>query len=245
MVTGCCRPTPSDSMRPHRAFSPVIQEQVELFGPEAKHLLEVLRARPGDKLTLFDGKGTEATAIIEAVASGHLWLKVVEKRQASREPPVPVELYVALLKGDKLSEVVRAATELGVSKIILIITVHSVAKEMGESKLQRLRRVAVEAAKQSERSLVPLVAGPIPISEVPGVKQGLVAHPGTSRLVQEILAPGYPVSLATGPEGGFSDAEVLLLEAKGFTRVSLGPRILRAETAAISLVSLVTAGAGV
>ena len=155
-----------------------------------------------------------------------------------------VVLYVALLKGDKLAEVVRAATELGATRIQPLVTRHSVPKEMGEGKLRRLRAVALEAAKQSGRVVVPEVLPPILLKAVPQVAQGLVAHVGATARVREVLDPEKPLALAVWPEGGFVEEEVALLEARGFTPVSLGRRILRAETAALALLALCTAGEG-
>ena len=233
------------AVRPHRAFAPKLEPLLTLTGREAHHLADVLRARPGDAVTVFDGEGLEGRAVVRSVEDGVVELEVTETWPASREVPVPVVLYVALLKGDKLADVVRAATELGATKIIPLVCVHSVAKEMGEGKLLRLRRVALEAAKQSERTTIPEVLAPIPLSAIPPVEQGLVAHPGGSLRVRDILELSRPVALATGPEGGFSEDEMQILLERGFTPVTLGRRILRAETAPLALLSLVTAGEGV
>jgi 16S rRNA (uracil1498-N3)-methyltransferase len=231
-------------MRPHRALVPHLSPEIELRGREAHHLLEVLRARPGDVVTVFDGKGLEGRAVVERVEEGFLWLRLEQSWEASREVGVALELYVALLKGDALAEVVRAATELGVTRIVPVVSVHSVAKEMGAHKLERLRRIAVEAAKQSGRTVVPVVAEPIPLKQIPQVEQGFVAHVGAELRVRDVLEPGKPISLATGPEGGFSPQEVEFLTRRGFRPVTLGRRILRAETAPLALLALVTAGEG-
>lgn len=231
-------------MRPHRAFVQTIQSELELSGREARHLADVLRARPGDVLTVFDGKGLEGRAVILSADSGLVSLRVNETWTASRETPQPVTLYVALLKGDKLADVARAATELGVAAIVPVLTQHCVVREMGESKLLRLRRVGVEAAKQCERSVVPEVKPVISLKLIPRVEQGFVAHPGSSARVRDSFDPDKPTALLTGPEGGLAVSEIEILEAKGFTPVTLGPRILRAETAPVALLSLVTAGEG-
>ena len=221
-------------MRPHRAFSPGLTGVLPLR--ETRHLVEVLRARVGDRFTVFDG---EREALAEVVDLGPpLRYRVLEERRPEREVGVEVVLYVALLKGDKL------ATELGATRIQPLVTRHSVPKEMGEGKLRRLRAVALEAAKQSGRVRVPEVLPPIPLKAVPQVAQGLVAHVGATARVREVLDPEKPLALAVGPEGGFAEEEVALLEARGFTPVSLGRRILRAETAALALLALCTAGEG-
>jgi len=227
-------------VRPHRAFSPGLTGV--LPPAEGRHLVEVLRARVGDRFTVFDG---EREALAEVVDLGPpVRYRILEERLPQREVGVEVVLYVALLKGDKLSEVVRMATELGATRIQPLITRHSVPKEMGEGKLRRLRAIALEAAKQSGRVVVPEVLPPIPLEAVPRAAQGLVAHVGARARVREVLDPEKPLALAVGPEGGFAEEEVALLEGRGFTPVSLGRRILRAETAALALLALCTAGEG-
>lgn len=231
-------------MRPHRAFVPVIQPQVELGGAEAHHLLDVLRAREGDLLTVFDGKGLEGRARVLQTQPGWVRLGIEEVWPASKEPPQPITLYVALLKGDHLAEVARAATELGVAEIVPILTQHCVVRELSENKLLRLRRVVLEAAKQCGRSVVPEVRPLRPLGHIPAVVQGFVAQPRVSGLVQDHFDPEKPTALLTGPEGGLGESEVAFLVQQGFTPVTLGPRILRAETAPIALLSLVTAAFG-
>jgi 16S rRNA (uracil1498-N3)-methyltransferase len=227
-------------VRPHRAYSPGLTGVLPL--EEGRHLVEVLRAGVGDRFTVFD---ESREALAEVVDLGPpVRYRILEERRPEREVGVEVVLYVALLKGDKLSEVVRAATELGATRIQPLITRHSVPKEMGEGKLRRLKAIAKEAAKQSGRLRVPEVLLPIPLKAVPEVEQGLVAHVGARALVREVLDLNRNLSLAVGPEGGFAEEEVALLKERGFTPVSLGRRILRAETAALALLALATAGEG-
>jgi len=231
-------------VRLHRAFVPELKEEIELKGPEAHRLLHVLRLGPGDRVRVFDGQGQEALAEITAVHKNRLRLRLIAPEAKNAEPPVPVVLYVALLKGDKLADVVRAGTELGATAFVPLITARSVPKTLGPQKLERLRRIAREAAKQSGRARVPEVRPPIPLAEVPAVEAGLVAHPRAEKRVGEVLDPTRPLALATGPEGGFTDAEVAALAERGFIPVYLGPRVLRAETAPVALLALVTAGLG-
>jgi 16S rRNA (uracil1498-N3)-methyltransferase len=227
-------------VRPHRAYSPGLTGVLPL--EEGRHLVEVLRAGVGDRFTVFD---ESREALAELVDLGPpVRYRILEERSPEREVGVEVVLYVALLKGDKLSEVVRAATELGATRIQPLITRHSVPKEMGEGKLRRLQAIAKEAAKQSGRLRVPEVLPPIPLKAVPEVEQGLVAHVGARALVREVLDLNRNLSLAVGPEGGFAEEEVALLKERGFAPVSLGRRILRAETAATALLAIVTAGEG-
>ncbi len=231
-------------MRPHRAYVPELRAEVWIEGPEGAHLVRVLRARPGDRLTLFDGQGREALAEVVAIAGERVRVRVLDLQETDREPDIPVTLYLALLKGEKLFDVVRMGTELGVSRFVLVVSQRSVAKAIGKGKLDRAMRVAVEAAKQSGRTRLPTIEGPLPLKALPRVGQGLVAEPHASARVGDVLDPSRPVSLLVGPEGGLSEEELRLAEARGFTPVTLGRRILRAETAACTLVALVTAARG-
>ncbi len=177
-------------MRPHRAYVPHLAPEVELLGKEAHHLVEVLRARPGDALSVFDGKGQEGRARVVAVGRGWVRLKVEETWSAGREPPIPIILYVPLLKGDHLAEVVRAATELGATRVVPVLTQRCVVRELSETKLLRLRRVAQEAAKQCLRSVVPQVEPFAPWARCPPAEQGFVAHPTRSSRCGNAFTPG-------------------------------------------------------
>jgi 16S rRNA (uracil1498-N3)-methyltransferase len=227
-------------MRPHRAFHPILETTLVLNAIEAAHL-RVLRAQVGDVLTVFNGAGLEAHATI--LEAGERYVLHLEPPQpSSLEPPQPITLAIALLKADKLADVVRSATELGVARVQLLATQHAQAKEIGAQKLERLRRIAAEAAKQCQRNLIPQILEPIGLAGLSA--PGIVAHPHSSRLPREAVLWDAPLSVVCGPEGGFSSQEIELLEAKGMVRVSLGRRILRAETAALALVSSLTAAEG-
>lgn len=230
-------------MRSHRAFVNRLEPVAQLTGSEAAHL-RVLRANIGDTVTLFDGAGLEADAKILRLKDFTITLEVGESRVVNLEPPQEITLAIALLKGDKLAEVVRAATELGVLRFQLLMTDHADVKEIGAQKLERLQRVALEASKQCRRAVTPLVLPPIKLKQLEPVACGLVAHPGSSLKPREALNWDVPVTVATGPEGGFSGSEIQWLETRGFVRVGLGPRILRAETAPIAILGALTAGEG-
>lgn len=230
-------------MRPHRTLVPRIEARMFIGGREAVHLRLVLRAGVGDRLWVFDGRGMEARARVAEVGEDHLELVLLGRPGlAGREAGVEVSLYMAVLKGDQLALVVRAATELGVTRIVPLITARNLPKHMGEEKLRRLSRIAVEASKQSGRTVVPAIGPLCPLEEVEAVEHGLLASPGATMGVLQAIDPAAAVALAVGPEGGFDPAEEAYLTARGFLPVSLGPRVLRAQTAALTLVALVTAG---
>jgi 16S rRNA (uracil1498-N3)-methyltransferase len=225
-------------MRLHRAFVTTISASVFIKGREFEHL-RVLRLRVGDGLIVFDGTGLEADARIVEIDEISVQLEVDAPRKVNLEPPQAITLGIALLKGDKLADVVRACTELGVGTIQLLVTEFSDAKEIGSQKLQRLRRIALEASKQCKRSVVPNILEPVKLLQyVP--ENALMAHPGSSVLPRVAVRWNGPVTLFTGPEGGFSDQEIAWLEQHHVTRVGLGPRILRAETAPMALLAAIT-----
>ncbi|GGJ19317.1 16S rRNA (uracil(1498)-N(3))-methyltransferase [Deinococcus roseus] len=211
-----------------------LSDTIELSGPEVQHM-RVLRLKNGDEVHLFDGSGWEARARIEEMDTFTATLVVLEKFQNDLELPKPITLALALLKGDKLADVVRACTELGVSRFQLLKTQYADVPDLGDNKLVRLKRIAEEASKQSRRAVVPEVLSPITLKQLPSVTKGFVAHPHTQSTLLEHLTWDSEVWFATGPEGGFSAAEIELLQHKNFLPITLGKRILRAETAPIAL----------
>lgn len=214
---------------------------VRVIGREAHHLARVLRARAGDPVLAFDGAGREADGRIEAIEDAAVVLIVGPPRVASVEAPVAVTVVVALLKGDKLAQVVRQATELGASAVRPVVTARCDVPRLSPSKAERLRRVAAEAAKQSGRAVVPVVHDPVPLAQVHWDGPAVVADPRAAKPWSE-LDPGEAVSagamtVITGPEGGFAPEEIDALEDRGVRPVRLGARILRAETAPLALLA--------
>ena len=216
------------------------------LGPQATRHLHVLRLQAGERVQVFDGQGAHAEAVVFDLhpdagrATLHLQPDSVGTVRGA-ETPQPVTLAVALLKGDKLTDVVRAATELGAANIQLLITQHAEARDIGAQKLTRLRRIASEAARQSERSVTPDVLEPVKLSTYQWNGTLLVAHPGSTTRITELLTWDAPLTLLSGPEGGLSDTEMQDLQARGAQAITLGPRILRAETAPIAMLGAIAA----
>ncbi|MDV6373473.1 16S rRNA (uracil(1498)-N(3))-methyltransferase [Deinococcus arenicola] len=210
-------------------------------GPRDARHLHVLRLKVGDVLRVFDGQGAEAEAQILELDAGRAVLTLGEAVSGAAETPFPLTLAVALLKGDKLSDVVRAATELGVARVQLLVTARADAREIGAQKLTRLQRVAEEASKQSRRAVTPEVLPPIPLADFQWEGQLFVAQPGSAGRIISLLDWAAPVNILTGPEGGLTDAEVSGLLERGAHAVTLGPRILRAETAPVALLGAIAA----
>lgn len=212
---------------------------IELTGPESHHLATVLRLRPGDRVTLFDGAGTEAVAEIAAVGKRAATLQVVS-RQTTARPAPPLILAAAVPKGDRFRWLVEKATELGVDQLIPLDTSRSVV-EPGRGKLDRMHQTVIAACKQCGRNHLMEIRPPSPWDELltrelpRGI--GLIAHPDGEPLMTALasLPRDRPLLLIVGPEGGFTPDEIAQVRAAGIRTVHLGPHILRIETAAVSL----------
>ncbi|MCX7426011.1 MAG: RsmE family RNA methyltransferase [Planctomycetia bacterium] len=220
-----------------------------LAGPEAHHLTHVKRARPGARVTLFDGSGAEFPAEVRTIGRGEVVLSVLGRDEIDRESPIELTLAVSLPKGDRQRWLVEKCTELGVSGIVPLITTRSVVQP-GPQAAKRLARAVIEASKQCGRNRLlairdaqgwaDFVASPVACDRFNTLR--LVAHPAATTTPMDLLGAGLPdrVLLAVGPEGGFTPEEVELALAAGWRAIDLGPRILRIETAAVLLSGLVT-----
>lgn len=228
------------SQRVHRVLVPALTAgALELRGPEAHHLRDVLRVKPGAAVEAFDGAGQVASGVIGAVSRDGVTLQLEEPRRGEVEAPVELTVAVALLKSDKLSDVVRQCTELGAARFELLVTRHADVTSLSPARLLRLRRVAEEAARQSGRATVPEVSDPSPLGQLEWDGTAIVAEPEAESTLGEVLASGGShagaLTIVTGPEGGFAPEEVAELVARGARAVRFGPRVLRAETAPVAL----------
>lgn len=222
---------------------PIAARQARLLTTEAHHLAHVMRAKPGDEVVLFDGSGAEFDGRVNHVGRSEIILDVGERREVNRELPMPITLGVALPKGDRQRWLVEKSVELGVARLVPLVTQRSNARESASS-MAKLRRAVVEASKQCGRNRLMEVTEPLELaSYLQSASAGWrwLAHPGAcSASVESNPPPDSPVgeiSLAVGPEGGFAEAEVALALQQGWSCVDLGGRILRVETAALALVA--------
>ena len=237
----------------------VAAEQVTLMGSEAHHLMHVMRAARGDRITLFDGSGAEFTAEVDRVDRKEVRLTIFERIDVDRELPVRITLAVALPKGDRQRWLVEKAVELGVAAVVPLVTERSVARPKAQS-LARLGRAVVEASKQCGRNRLMEIEEPRAwsdfVQETSDLPWRFVAHPGGSvgRLPTAASFPStvnepqsgpaparQSILAAIGPEGGFSEAEIALATAAGWQKIGLGRRILRTETAAVLLAGIISA----
>jgi len=222
-----------------------------ISGSEARHISKVLRMSKGDHLILMDGKGNRFEAVIES--SGHKELLMRLERPLPKPPPPPVEICIcqALLKSSAMDYLIEKSSELGVTEIIPFFserTIATVAQARAEGRARRWRGIAQGAAKQSDRIKPAELSLPVSYKELmdrwrqdEGIKVVLWEKEESTDLKKLMRASASPKRFIgmVGPEGGFSKEEIDMAREAGFRPVSIGRRILRAETAAITLVAIV------
>ena len=240
---------------------PVSGPRATLAGDEARHLTRVMRSAVDDEVILFDGSGAEFLARIASVSKSQVALAIKERRLIDRELPWRLTLAVALPKGERQKWLVEKATELGVARLVPLVTERGVAQPV-EAALARLRRTVIEASKQCGRNRLMEIGEPVGAAgwfanessgfrvqgsgqetgtrqesgienPVPSCLQ-LIADPSGGPLASVPRASG-DLTCAVGPEGGFTPAELAAAEEHGWQCVSLGASILRVETAAVAL----------
>jgi len=205
---------------------------VGLAGPEARHLAVVCRVRPGDRVYLFNGDGRQYLATVTESSKHGVALNVEAVEEPRRELGFRLEVAAPLPKGDRGQFLVEKLTELGVTDFVPLRAARSVVHPKDAEKL---RRYVIEASKQCGRNVLMRVA-PLTDWKEYATRAGLpplrlLAHPGAERGIQSTQS--QDVACAAGPEGGFTDEEVALAREAGWSVVSLGPRVLRVETAAL------------
>jgi len=222
-----------------------------ITGAEAKHMTRVLRMGPGERFVLLDRKGARFEAVIEEVSRHHVLVHLETPLPAPGPSPVHMTLCQALLKSQHMDLIVEKTSELGVDRILPYVSERTVVKVEGDKAHRKLRHweeIAQSAAKQSDRAL-PAEIGPIysfgellaVLSKESALKILLWEQEGIRSLKPFLrsVSPAPKVLALVGPEGGFSEREAKEAGEAGFVSVSLGCRILRAETAAISLVTII------
>ncbi len=219
------------------------KERVSILGKEARHIFQVLRHKVGDKISVVDGRGMEYEVELEAVSLERVQGRILERRKGEREPLTRVTLAQSIPKGSRMDYLIEKATELGVDRVIPVVSARSQVLPDGDSKVRRWRRIALSAMKQSGRSILPAVEGVIRLPELlDSIEEqdlSLIAWEGGGKRLGELLHDGIQsVLLVVGPEGGFQESEVNLVTRKGALAVTLGKRTLRSETAGIALLTV-------
>ena len=236
---------------PHRYFTTEIQnDRAFLSGADARHLAVVLRAKPGMNVTLCDGAGTDYACAVRTADPDRVELEIISTAPSASEPSVPVTLYVGYPKQDKLEWIIQKAVELGAVEIVPFFSRFCVAApKKEEAKNERYNRIAFEAAKQAGRGVSPRVAMPLTFAQM--VQQAAAKdralfcyEAGGEPLLSRLEGPVGTLAIITGSEGGFSPEEAQAAVQAGCVPVTLGPRILRCETAPLAALAVAMALTG-
>ena len=233
-----------------RDASPEDGATVPISPGDANHVRNVLRLKTGDRVRLFDGRGTEYDARIASISEGNVLATVTDRVLPETESPVSIIIAQGFLKEKKMDTLVRQLTELGIRRWIPFFAERSVARpdpKRLQARKDRWEKIAAESLKQCRRSRIPDIGQTLPFKDMIAAADGADLKiifwekaSGDSRDLFS-LAGGKPygtVFAILGPEGGLSEAEVGTALAAGFTTAALGPRILKAETATVAAVAL-------
>ncbi len=237
----------------HRFFAPTLDpgdETVTLPRDEAEHLTRVLRLGPGDRLSVFDGRGHEFLGKVASAGRREVRVQLMSRIEPAAESPVPLTLVQAVLKTDKMDDVVRDAVMLGAAAVQPIVTKRTevtVAALMRGQRLDRWQRVALASAKQSGRAVLPEIRLPLTLetylSDPPAALRLMLVEPSADITTEPLSAlRGQPLpadaALLVGPEGGWAPGECTMASSRGVRMVTLGRRTLRADAAPVAAISV-------
>lgn len=231
---------------------PEVGKRVTLRGDEAHHMVNVLRVRVGEGVVLLDGSGREARAELMSASRREAVLEILTVREVDREPSRRLTLACALPRTSRMDFLVEKCCELGVARLMPMVTKRGVVNPAArqENHLRRWKRTTIEAAKQSGRTRLMEVSAAVAyesaVGSAPAAAARMIASPGpeAAGLAQFYARLGLDeeIFVLIGPEGGFTTDELDLAREAGFVPVSLGPRILRIETAALALAAFFLLG---
>ncbi len=220
--------------------------ELVLQAEQASYLGRVLRSRVGDAVIVFNGDGGEWSARIESISKNSVTLRIGTRTETSTESPLGIHLVQGISRGERMDFVVQKATELGVRRITPVLTHHGMVKldqKRAEKRRLHWQQVASSACEQSGRTRPPLIDAAVDLNTWFGAKDSsdgtdLILRSGAALSLASLEAPATKLCLLIGPEGGFSEREYEDAGIAGFQAVSLGPRILRTETAALAAITI-------
>ncbi len=226
-----------------------------LYGDEHHHLSRVARVKPEEKVWLFDEQGTNYLAKVEEIRKDMTRMSILQTLDKNK-PKIKITLAQALLKSKKMDLIIQKSTELAVTNIIPVITARTIVKveEKIQKKIERWKKIALEAVKQSQKSFLPSISSPMPVEKLVegrGEEKKLLLSENKGKYLRDILIessgselkmpkPPSSVLILVGPEGGWTDEEERFMLNNGYEAVSLGKQTLRAETAALYSLVLIS-----
>lgn len=231
-----------------RFFCETFEELPQIVGDDASHIALSLRMKKGETLTVCDTKGTDYNCEISEISAECVKLNILSKKKSDSEPSVKVTLYQCMPKSDKLETVVQKAVELGVCEVVPVLSSRCISRPDSKSalkKVNRLQKIADEAAKQSGRSVLPKVREMISFhdccGELENFDKAMIFYELGGDSLREIIddKPLSSAAIIIGPEGGFSAEEVEKAIKSGAVAASLGKRILRTETAPLAALTAI------
>ena len=232
-------------------YIPEVGGEAVIEGADARHIGGALRMTAGEALTLCDGKGTDYACTVTAVEKERVTLSVDTATPSVSEPSLAVTLYMGLPKGDKMELIIQKAVELGVTAIVPVAMSRCIVKLDGKDaakKQARWQKIAAEAAGQSGRGIIPTVEFPLSWKQALArfaQEKTLLCYEGGGQPIGKLVTPSdTAVSLVVGPEGGFDVAEVEAVLQAGGNIATLGPRILRCETAPLAAIAVLMEKSG-
>lgn len=226
----------------HRFFTDeknIKRDRIFLDSVQSKHITKVIRLKKGDQIVVLDNLGNEFLLELDQMISDNVSGKIMEARTNTAEPALKISLYQSLTTREKFENILQKGTEIGISKFIPTETKRSLvkSKDLKPEKIERYKRIVAEAAEQSERGIVPEIMPVVKFDEaIPeAIKKGLViiAWEGedNNNIAHITLNTAQEIAVFIGPEGGFEESEVNFAKSLGALTISLGPRVLRTETA--------------
>ncbi len=218
------------------------EKNIEITGDDATHIATVLRAKVDEEITVCDGYGTDYVCRLIGINKKQVLAEIIKKYENENEPEVKITLYQGLPKGDKMELVIQKCIEIGVDRIVPVVTEHTVVKinDKAEKKNIRWNKIAEAAAKQCGRGKIPIVDKIMTFEEAvensKELDQSIIPYEKERETSIRSFAKsfdGKSIGIFIGPEGGFSESEIELCKKNNISSVSLGKRILRTETAGL------------
>lgn len=229
--------------------SDIHKDHINITGEDVVHIRKVLRLVPGDNIVVCDGEKSDYEAVIEEIKPDYVRARIKCINTSNTEPLVEVSLFQGIPKSDKMDYIIQKCVELGVNRIVPVVTERTIVRiengKAGAAKTERWQRIALEAAKQCNRGIIPRVEQPVGFEEALGLSLkaqiSIIPYEYEQKNGIRTFITGKEIErigVFIGPEGGFSEKEIDKAVEEGIIPVTLGPRILRTETAGVAVMAI-------